>query len=648
MGGASLYGENRPELSLLLIEDNPADAHYVEILLQSSDFYRFLVDTRASLAEGIAALTERDDYAAVLLDLTLPDSRGFETIERILSRFPDINLVVMTGLDDRSMGMRAVKAGAQDFLVKGAYDSDTLIKSLQYALARKQFLIRMAETQRLAHIGSWEFDVENHIFEASDEVYLLCGLDPVEKTLTYQKIVEPTNKCHVFIEMQEESVRLNQKVSREISLVNNDETTYIYIECRPYRNMQNQLIVYGFVQDVSERMRNEDLRKAKEVAEQSARMKEQLLAGISHEMRTPMNAIYGMSNLLYETQLNDEQTQLVDSVKQSSQILLGIINDILEISTLQNGVVAFEQQPFNLRDTLQNLAQVMEYKVAGKPVQLKLEMHKNLPQFISGDQLRLNQILNNLVGNAIKFTDNGSVTISACATQHDGADCVITFEVIDTGIGIPVSKLGSIFEAFSRVKNKDRLFEGTGLGLSIAKSMIEGQGGNISVESILGEGSRFRFYLPFQIADSIATETTASKGKDDFFKSEPQQKIHILLVEDHKMNQLVAKKTLTRKWPNCQISIADNGKLAIDFLINNLPDLILMDLQMPVMDGYETTEYIRTKMPAPINRLPIMAMTANAHISKDDEFFEKGFNNYVLKPFEPDELFKKIQQLLLP
>ncbi len=517
---------NTSLVKILLIEDNPGDARLVEILLEESDFLDCKIINKQSLTEGIEALNE-EDFDIVLLDLTLPDSRGFDTLQRLIQAHPDVNVIVMTGLSDKVLGLNAVKVGAQDFLMKGGFDSDLLAKTLRYAIERKGVLTKLAESQR-----------------------------------------------------------------------------------------------------------------AREVAEESARMKENFIASISHEMRTPMNAIYGMSNLLAQTNLNEEQRSYIDSVKQSSEILLGVINDILEVSTLQNSKMDFELKDFDLSELMSNLVNVMQYKKNEKPLDFLLTIDPSVPRFIKGDKLRLNQILFNIVGNAVKFTDAGFVKINVSLVESNGDDFKIKFTVVDSGIGIPSEKVDTIFETFTRIRTKDRIFEGTGLGLSIVKSLVTQQEGTVWATSILGEGTTMYVEMPFTEAASLVeieernnTPAAYQDSKDDTFK--------LLLVEDHKMNQIVARKTLEKQFPNIQITIANHGREALDILEGGAEfSVILMDIQMPVMDGNETVAYIREKLPQ--IKTPILAMTAHAYISKDNIFKSYGFDDFVLKPFEPEQLFSKI------
>ncbi len=748
---------------ILLIEDNPGDARLVEVLLSESDLLDCKITNKTSLTDGMEAL-EQEDYAVILLDLTLPDSRGFQTLENLLEKFPDANVIVLTGLSDKSMGIKAVKAGAQDFLIKGDFDSDLLAKSLRYSIERSGVLKRLELTQRIAHIGNWEFNPATKLLKASDEIFRLLGI-PVKSLLTEADLEDATSPLYVFGSIHQETL-LRKSIKKDIIIKQPEgERRYAFVHCSVNTNAEGNLVLMGIMQDmterkkaememirsqeryqeifsrsndaiyianlmgsfvdfndatleligynreevkmldfhscffpldrrmhfmkalqqkedindfeveierkdgsrrycvitatptsnagllgyngiirdITERKQAEEMRKSRDIAQQSAKMKEQFIASVSHEMRTPMNAILGMSNLVSQTSLDTEQTNLVSAIKQSSEILLGVINDILEISTLQNGKIQFEYKDFDLHNLLDNLVNMMKYKAQEKDLVFELHVDESVPKVIHGDKLRLNQILNNLVGNAVKFTDSGAVRIYIKNVIENDQAVNLHFAVEDTGVGIPADKLDAIFETFTRIRNKERLYEGTGLGLSIAKNLVEQQGGKIGVKSVFGEGSTFFFDLAFEKGESLEVIEIVEKEENLILKNDGA--IRLLLVEDHKMNQLVAKKTLTKKWEKIHITIANNGQEAVETLERNVDtpfDIILMDIQMPIMDGYEATDHIRNKMTPELAAMPILAMTAHAHISKDEKFKEYGMDDFVLKPFEPEQLFNKI------
>ena len=269
---------------------------------------------------------------------------------------------------------------------------------------------------------------------------------------------------------------------------------------------------------------------------------------------------------------------------------------------------------------------------------LNLEIDKNIPLHFYGDPLRVNQILLNIVNNAMKFTEEGSVNVQVKLLSSINKIFTLQFMVSDTGIGIRLDKLDSIFETFVRVSDtNEKIYEGTGLGLAIVKNLIKLLDGKIEVTSFLGEGSTFTLELPLSLSDNIPLQSKS------FIQVQDDVSFKLLLVEDNELNQIVAKKTIQKKWPNCKIFIAENGLKAIEYLKDNLPDIILMDIQMPVMDGTETTAYIRKNMPERAH-LPILAMTAHANVESEKKYIEYDMDDFILKPFEPNELFEKIRK----
>ena len=395
---------------------------------------------------------------------------------------------------------------------------------------------------------------------------------------------------------------------------------------------------HGTIRDITERKKAEKLLREKELSEKQASLKEKLLANISHEMRTPMNAIIGLTHLLSDTPLNEEQTEFVASIKKSSENLLGIINDILDISTIQLGDIKIQKKEFNLHELVQNVIQVVLFRFHRKNVKINLEIDKNIPLHFYGDPLRVNQILLNIVNNAMKFTEEGSVNVQVKLLSSINKIFTLQFMVSDTGIGIPLDKLDSIFETFVRVSDtNEKIYEGTGLGLAIVKNLIKLLDGKIEVTSVLGEGSTFILELPLSLSDNIPLQSKS------FIQVQDDVSFKLLLVEDNELDQIVAKKTIQKKWPNCKIFIAENGLKAIEYLKDNLPDIILMDIQMPVMDGTETTAYIRKNMPERAH-LPILAMTAHANVESEKKYIEYDMDDFILKPFEPNELFEKIRK----
>jgi PAS domain S-box-containing protein len=626
--------------NILLVEDDIHYANLVKILLSEADILQCTITHATTFAEGQEILRSRSHlFAAVLLDLRLPDSEGFETLSRLLHQFPKLNVIVLTAQSDKALGVEAVKTGAQDFLIKGEFDAATLAKALRYSIERNQILLRLEETQQLARIGHWECSPTDHAFVASDEVYHILG-DSFDKLISCEEVMDPNSPFHILGQIQLQTQK-EGKVEHESWITRSDgEQRFITIVCTASSAASEELIFSGIIQDITERKQAEELRKARELDQHIAKEREQFIASISHEMRTPMNAILGMSNLLLKGQLGDEQQEFIQAIQYSSEVLLNIINDILDTSALQNHQLKFTAEPFQLRELLYHLINLMKYKLVEKELNVTIDVHPDIPDSLIGDSNRLNQILYNLIGNAIKFTEEGSVSIIVNPVHMDEETVHLQFEIQDTGIGISLDAIDKIFSPFGRINHQGKVFEGSGLGLPIAKLLVEQQGGKITVDSQPGQGSTFTFNLHYKHTKRayLAVEKKASMSIDPTFR--------ILIAEDHMLNLVVTKKTIEKQWPKVTIFTAANGDEVIELLQRQEIDIILMDIQMPVRDGFSTTHYIRHNMPAPISQIPILAVTAHANIAKQEQYPKAGFNGFILKPFQPEQLFCKIQTCL--
>ncbi len=391
--------------------------------------------------------------------------------------------------------------------------------------------------------------------------------------------------------------------------------------------------------------RTVELSVQKERAEQSEKFKEQFLANMSHEIRTPMNAVTGMTNILLEKNPSSEQQKYLNTIKKSSETLLVIINDILDLSKIEAGKMEFEKTAFHPNEPVELVYQTLQHKAEEKGLEFKIDYDKSIPPVLIGDPTRLNQVLINLTGNAIKFTEKGSVTIEVRNQKSEVRSLSdlrpptshLTFSIRDTGIGMTQEQMTKIFESFSQASgDTTRKYGGTGLGLSISKQLVELQGGKISVESVPGKGSTFSFGLQYEISsDKIVT------AKESLFTTEMQKRldgIKILIAEDNKYNRMVVTDTLTHKLNNIIIDEAHNGAEALQKLKASTYHIILMDIQMPVMDGYEATRKIRNEFSAPKNKTPILALSASVVRADIDKCIAAGMNGYVPKPFRTSEL----------
>jgi PAS domain S-box-containing protein len=422
---------------------------------------------------------------------------------------------------------------------------------------------------------------------------------------------------------------------RKIKTANGD---YKWIEWQLSKGTKGTYISIGT--DITQRISTDlELKKAKESAEESLKVKNEFLANMSHEIRTPLNAVIGFTDLLLETQLNPEQRSHLETMRNSGEILLSLINNVLDLSKLESEKLKVEEIPFNLHKSFNTVLTLMKLRADEKKISLDLNIEPNTPIYVIGDPTRVEQILLNLIGNAVKFTNKGSVRVTLKQLNETSDSSEIYFEVRDTGIGIVSNKINTVFGAFSQAKSDtSRIYGGTGLGLTIVKKLVGLLNGSIKVESIFGEGSVFKITLPLK--KDLATVNT-EVVEPDFLMNEPLE-LSILLVEDNKTNQLLAKTRLER-W-KCKVDIANNGIEGVKKVQKNMYDLILMDIQMPVMDGYEASEIIKNDISKKAAQIPIIAMTAYATNADISRAKISGMDDYIFKPFKPKELYNILEK----
>ncbi len=358
---------------------------------------------------------------------------------------------------------------------------------------------------------------------------------------------------------------------------------------------------------------------------------------MSHEIRTPMNAIIGFTKVVLKTDLTAKQKEYLSAIKVSGDSLIVLINDILDLAKVDAGKMTFEQTPFKLSASISAMLHLFETKIQEKNLELVKEYDYKIPEVLVGDPVRLHQVILNLVSNAVKFTTAGKITVSVRLLNEDEEKATIEFAVTDTGIGIAENKLNNIFDDFQQATSgTSRLYGGTGLGLAIVKQLVEPQGGTIHVKSKAGEGSTFSFVLNFQKTNAEAELETTIMELDTEIKN-----IKVLVVEDIALNQLLMKTLLDDF--GFERDIADNGKIAIEKLETKSYDIILMDLQMPEMNGFEATEYIRNTMNS---RIPIIALTADVTTVDLAKCKAVGMNDYIAKPVDERLLYSKIVGLV--
>ncbi|GGK50395.1 MULTISPECIES: hybrid sensor histidine kinase/response regulator [Flavobacteriaceae] len=413
---------------------------------------------------------------------------------------------------------------------------------------------------------------------------------------------------------------------------------YKWIKWELSKGVNNTYISIG--SDITNKISEKgELKKAKETAEKSLKVKDEFLANMSHEIRTPLNALIGFTDLLLETDLSVEQKQHLETMKNSGEILNSLISNVLDLAKLDSNKLSIENISFNLHKNLYEIVKLMKIRADEKQIALNLIINPNIPVQVFGDPTRLSQILLNLIGNAIKFTNKGSVTVTVKQIEESSENIKINFEVLDTGIGIVPNKINTVFGAFTQAKSDtSRIYGGTGLGLAIVKKLVKLLNGDITVQSVFGKGSVFNLRLPFKKDNSI----TASTEIENKTTKLEQLNLKILLVEDNKTNQILAKTRLER-W-GCIVTLANNGIEGVKLVQHNMYDVILMDIQMPIMDGYEATKIIKNDLSEKTSKIPIIAMTAYTSKSDIQRALDVGMNDYIFKPFKTTELFSLLQK----
>ncbi|MBE7177093.1 MAG: PAS domain S-box protein [Mucilaginibacter polytrichastri] len=391
------------------------------------------------------------------------------------------------------------------------------------------------------------------------------------------------------------------------------------------------------ISDITAKKRADDIiLKAKEEAVQLNRAKDLFISVMSHEIRTPLNAVIGVSHLLMDDELTEQQRENVQILQFSAGNLMGLINDVLDLTKIETGHLELEQARVDLRELIHGIIATQQYRVQEKNIYLRAEIDPSIPKYIKGDQTRLYQIAMNLIGNAIKFTARGGITVRLKNTGENGRSVDVLFEFIDTGIGVPADKREEIFEVFRQASSDTtRHYGGTGLGLPITRKLVQLHHSDIRLKSEPGQGSNFAFTIRFPIAENVSREPVETIMK--------ALNMRVLVVDDNQINRMLVGKMLN-KW-GVQADYAEDGLQALAKVENNPHyKLVLMDINMPNMGGLEATQHIRRKQQEYFRDLPIVALTASVMQNEIDAMGEAGMNDYVLKPFEPDALYRKLEK----
>lgn len=576
-------------------------------------------DDQVIITEIIAKATK--DKQPFMFNYRITDAKGNN---KILHTYGDV-------ICDHN-GQAIKMAGTLQDITERKEAEDRIAKTLQ----------QLNEAQQMAHIGSWEWDIATNEIRWSDELYSILGLVTNEFVPTYAEYlnyIHPDDKENVNGIIEEalknkQAFKFDHKILRKdgaVRIANANGVVFL-------DNEGNVIKISGIVQDITERVISKvELKKA----EDNLKAKQQFLSNMSHEIRTPLNSIIGFTKVVLKSNLNFKQREYLDAIKLSGQTLLVLINDILDLAKVDSGKMVFEKIPFKLSSSVSAMLHLFETKVQEKNIKLLNEYDKKIPEVLLGDPVRLHQIILNLISNAIKFTHKGKITLQTALIEDTVDSVKVEFSITDTGIGIHEDKLETIFEDFQQASSSTaRLYGGTGLGLAIVKQLITKQGGTIDVQSTVNTGTTFTFWLPFK----KASPEQLLEEEQEINEELSLKNISVLVVEDVDLNQLLIKAILDDF--GCQYSIAGNGLVAIEKLEKEKYDIILMDLQMPEMNGFETTQYIRQNMVYPICEIPIIALTADVTTVDYEKCLALGINDYLSKPLDEKLLLNKMNKLL--
>lgn len=650
-------------LNILIVDDKTENLFALEKLLEKPG-RRFF---KASSGKAALKMAYNTDFSLILLDVQMPEMNGFE-VARILKSNPKtakFSIIFVTAISkEEKYVLKGYDEGAIDYLFKPLDVEITKAKVSTYLKLDQQNRELEDKNERLENLASLVDNSQEITCIFNIRTFRIEEVNSTFKSMLGYEPSEVLGSTLISFFNEEDLVETKKIVKEEIKRRSEIFSFENRIVCKngTQKWMRWKIIVknnkgFANAMDISVRKMterklsdnlaylvriNKELTEAKRVAEVSVQVKQEFMANMSHEIRTPMNAIIGFTNLLLKTDLNDDQRKQLENVKFSGENLIVIINDILDFSKIEAGKLAIEEAPFNLHEVTNNLLELMGPQVKEKDLSLELNQQEEISKYLIGDSVRLNQILLNLLSNALKFTQEGGITLSVDLMKKEDKTLFLQFKVKDTGIGIKKEKQETIFDSFTQAEgDTTRKYGGTGLGLTIVKMLVQLMNGNVSLESEPGVGTTFIVDLPFNLDESDRQkEEEEEKGVEKNLGE-----LEVLLAEDNEMNQILAKRVIASF--GFKLDVAENGAKALERFKEKDYDIILMDIMMPEMDGLEATRRIREDFPEGKKDIPILAMTAFVFSEEEDyKYLESGMNDYILKPFHPDKLYQKIASLV--
>lgn len=649
-------------IRVLLVEDNATDALVAMDELAHALTTRFVV-THVQRIQAALDSVQAQVFDVVVLDLSLPDADGLDTFLRLRAAVPHLPVVVLSHRADEKLALQAVQAGAQDYLVKGQIEG-LLVRSIRHAVERAQSENSLrtvkARLQRIINgtdDGLWDWlDVTANAIWWSPSYYAQLGYTPDELASTarnFRSLLHPDDRHPLDLTVT--SALAGADVDWEYRL-KNKAGEYRWYKARgkvyrdgartgmagsttditQHRNMTQELERHRHHLEEMVALRTAELQEARRQADAANEAKSIFLANMSHEIRTPMHAILGFAHLMRRDTALPQQVERLDKIKSAGQHLLAVINDILDISKIEAQRMELEAVDFNLASVFDNVYSILSQLAYDKGLSFVFD-RPAVSMWLKGDPMRLGQALLNYAGNAVKFTEKGSVALRVQVLEDDGASVLLRFEVQDTGAGISADTLDRLFLAFGQADaSTTRNHGGTGLGLVITRRLAQRMGGDAGATSDCGSGSTFWFTARVHHGTPLETVQGESPHID------PQAELlgrhagkRILVADDDPFNREIALEMFDGLGLN--IDAVSNGKEAVAAVQNQRYDLVLMDVQMPVMDGLAATRVLRT-LPDHAH-MPVLAMTANVFAEDRRACLEAGMNDVVPKPIEPEDLY---------
>jgi DNA-binding response OmpR family regulator/signal transduction histidine kinase len=641
------------KLTILYFETNPSDIALMERHLKDlgTKYELFHVD---SLKAGLSLISQQS-IDLVLLELNLKDSQGFRTITSLMEISPTVPVVVVTTVNNEIIISQSAKAGVQDYLVKGQFDAKTLCRVANFSLMRfksqskleetakelEGFKKRFLEAQKMAKFGTWEMDVVSNEMTWSDEVFRIFGIQKGSLTPTlsaYMKIVPSEDKATVAA-FFEEAGRFGHLHNMEHKIgVSSLNIREVQVQAMvKMEESSHKVVLVGLIWDITERKTSEKLLLEKAISNQTASIQEEVLADLGFQVRTPLSSIVNLLFLLGNTETSSQQEMLVSNLKTSVSDLSLSVNNLLNFSLMVTDTVKVEEEDIVLADFLTGALNVVRIKAETSKINLRFMPDGHLPEKITADPRKITQIIYNLIEHSLRQSEQGDDITIRASCEPGVVGMQLEVRIINTQKQLNASELSELNNVEDVIKDvlnsngKEMTPKKKLVGLAISSKLVKSLGGELKFLNLESTGSEILVKLPVKLSNKIRFK----------LGEKPNAPLRILMVEDHFLNQLATKKVLLSWSEHVSVDIADNGQIGYEAVSERNYDIVLMDIQMPVMNGLESAKKIRE-----FSQVPIIALTANSSKQEEEKCLEIGMNDYLSKPFKPQDLYERIMSVL--